>query len=206
MTGTMSRRKWPVAEVADKLGVTLDVACEANLATWLDTLTAWNAKLDLTAARTVNELVDLMVADAFSVAPFIPMGASIVDVGAGAGAPGLALAIIRPDLKVTLVEPLTKRISFLRTVLAALGRQDVTLVRARVDNVTNRFDIAISRATLSPSVWLSAGLGLADSVWVLLAKDDPPSHPNAAIVHELAYRWPLTQAARRMIAYRKITQ
>ncbi len=194
--------QWPITAVADNFGITLAPLCEDQLVLWLDTLLAWNARLDLTAARTVNELVDLMLADAFAVAKTTPEGASLVDVGAGAGAPGLALAIVRPDLKVTLVEPLTKRVSFLRTVLGKLGRTDVLLVRAHAEDVTMHFDVAISRATLPPSVWLSLGLSLADRVWVLLAKDDAPFHPRAEIVQELAYQWPLTGAPRRMVGYR----
>lgn len=194
---------WPVADVAERLGVTLEQRSEAGLVLWLDTLLEWNARLDLTAARTVNELVDLMVADAMVLAPHVAQGASLVDVGTGAGAPGLALAILRPDLKVTLVEPLTKRISFLRTVLAKVGRTDVTLVRARAEDVRATFDVAISRATLAPERWLSAGLVLAQDVWVLLAKDDAPSHPDATMVQDLTYQWPLTEATRRMVAYRR---
>ncbi len=197
---------WPIARVAQKLGVELAPGCEAQLATWLDTLVEWNARLDLTAARTVNELVDLMLADALVVAALVPTGASLVDVGTGAGAPGLALAVLRPDLKITLVEPLTKRISFLRTVLGKLGRPDIVLVRARVEDLETRFDVAISRATLPPLSWLSAGLGLADQVWVLLAKDDAPSYEGAEIVQDLTYQWPLTEATRRMVGYRNTAE
>jgi 16S rRNA (guanine527-N7)-methyltransferase len=135
--------------------------------------------------------------------PHLAQGASLVDVGTGAGAPGLAVAVLRPDLKVTLVEPLTKRISFLRTVLAKIGRPDVTLVRARGDDVRATFDVALSRATLSPDRWLSAGIELANEVWVLLAKDNAPSHPDATMVNDLTYEWPLTSATRRLVAYRR---
>jgi 16S rRNA (guanine527-N7)-methyltransferase len=195
---------WPVADVAGRLGVALEPESVEGFASWLDTLVEWNARLDLTAARTVNELVDLMVADALVLAPHVAQGASLVDVGTGAGAPGLALAILRPDLKVTLVEPLTKRISFLRTVLGKIGRTDVTLVRARADDVHASFDVAVSRATLGPERWLAAGLALADNVWVLLAKEEAPSHGGAAIVSDLTYQWPLTEVARRMVAYQRL--
>ena len=77
---------------------------------WLDLLAEWNARMDLTAARTEDERIDLMLADALALAPRIAEGARVVDVGTGAGAPGLALALLRPDLETTLVEPLTKRV------------------------------------------------------------------------------------------------
>src|SRR5437870_4377425 len=81
---------------------------------WLDLLVTWNARIDLTAARSEAELVDLMVADAVVLAARVPSQARVVDVGSGAGGPGLALAVLRSDLAVTLVEPLAKRVSFLR--------------------------------------------------------------------------------------------
>ena len=154
---------WPLADVAAALGVTLpDVAARA-LGTWLDRMVEWNARIDLTAARSVGELVDLMLADALVLSKHVPEGARVVDVGAGAGAPGLALGIVRPDLAVTLVEPLAKRTAFLRTVLAAIERTDVTVVGKKGEPLVQAgttFDVAISRATLSPPAWLALGAQL----------------------------------------------
>jgi len=91
------------------------------IAHWLASVERWNRKLDLTAARGLRELVDLMVADAALLARALPEGALVVDVGSGAGAPGLPLALLRPDLRVALVEPLQKRAAFLRSVLGELA-------------------------------------------------------------------------------------
>jgi 16S rRNA (guanine527-N7)-methyltransferase len=176
----------------------------SKLEAWLDLLVTWNARIDLTAARSPEELVDLMVADAVVLAERVPRGASVVDVGAGAGAPGLALAILRPDLRVRLVEPLAKRVAFLRTVVGSIGRTDVALERGRGEDVARRgerFDVAISRATLAPPEWLALGMKLAGSVWVLLAKDAPPVKDDAKITEDTAYAWPLTHAARRAVRY-----
>jgi 16S rRNA (guanine527-N7)-methyltransferase len=174
---------------------------------WLERLQEWNARIDLTAARSPDELVDLMLADALVLSARIPHGARVVDVGTGAGAPGLGLAILRSDLQVTLVEPLAKRTSFLRTVLGALNRMDIAIERGRGEALAGRraWDVAISRATLAPPAWLDLGTTLATSggaVWVLLAKDAPPTHPHATIVEDYAYRWPLTGAERRGVVYR----
>ena len=107
---------------AAALGATLDARTASNVGTWLERLEEWNARIDLTAARSPEELVDLMLADALVLAPRIAADARVVDVGTGAGAPGLALALLRPDLRVTLVEPLGKRAAFLRTVIGEAGR------------------------------------------------------------------------------------
>jgi 16S rRNA (guanine527-N7)-methyltransferase len=196
-----------VTRAAEALGTSLRGPTHDALALWLQRLEEWNARIDLTAARSREELVDLMLADALVLAPRIPGGSRVVDVGTGAGAPGLALALLRDDLRVTLVEPLAKRTSFLRTVVGAVGRNDVTIERGRGETLANRraWDVAVSRATLAPAAWLDLGASLASpggTVWVLLAKDGPPAHPRAALDDDHSYTWPLTGAERRAVSYR----
>lgn len=195
---------WPVARVAEALGVPLSKEGEAALLAWLDLLATWNTGMDLTAARSADELVDLMVADALVLSIRIPEGASVIDVGTGAGAPGLALALARPDLRVTLAEPLAKRVSFLRIVLATLKREDVTLERVRGEEVARRgqrWNVAMARATLHPPEWLKLGARLGDRVWVLLAKEEAPARTGATIEEDASYTWPLTGATRRVVRY-----
>lgn len=191
----------------DVLLEALGIAAHArpHIETWLRLLEEWNARIDLTAARGERELADLMLADAVVLAKHIAPNARVVDVGTGAGAPGLALALLRPDLALTLVEPLGKRASFLRTVVGTIGRADVKILRERGDAVAKRgerFDVAISRATLPPAEWVPLALALADTAWVLLAKEEPPVIASADKIEDLSYTWPLTDAQRRAVAYR----
>ena len=162
-----------------------------------------------TAARTTNELVDLMLADALVLAERVPHGSRVVDVGTGAGAPGLALAILRPDLVVCLVEPLAKRTAFLRTVLSAIGRADVRVDSAKgVELVATHetFDVALSRAALPPPEWLALAMQLVrpgGSAWVFLARDRAPGAGGLLECETVAYRWPLTGAERRAVRYER---
>src|SRR5688572_11405520 len=147
---------------------------------WAELVIDWNQRMDLTAARSPDELVDLLLADAAQLAQLTPEGpATWVDVGSGAGAPGLALALLRPDLKLTLVEPKQKRVVFLRAVLHELGRADILVERARDDALESKhFDVAVSRATLPPPEWVRAGARLARRrVLVLLAQAELPAPP-----------------------------
>jgi 16S rRNA (guanine527-N7)-methyltransferase len=205
-----------ISAVLRGLDATLDGAREAQIVAWLDLLVTWNQKIDLTAARTAEELVDLMLADALVLARHEPVGVAVVDVGSGAGAPGLALGIVRPDLALTLVEPLAKRVAFLRTVLGHLGSTAKTTPAAprRVHRGKGEdlavpgaaFDTAVARATLPPAEWLDLGARLtrpSGAVWVLLAREPALEASGWEIVADERYTWPLTGAERRAVRYRR---
>jgi len=103
---------------------------------------------------------------------------------------------------VTLVEPMQKRTTLLRMCIGKLELTErVRVERIRGDEINDRFDVAISRATLPPPDWLALGATLADEVWVLLARIEAPSIDGWAIVDDLDYRWPLTGAQRRAVRY-----
>jgi len=200
-----------VERLLSELGAEASKTARAGIDGWLQALDGWRGKVDLTAARSPDELVDLMLADAVVLAQRIPERATVVDVGTGAGAPGLPLALLRPDLRVALVEPKHKRAVLLRTVLGrfaveAKGALSAEVVQARAEQLAGRtFDVAMSRATLAPVDWLAMGAGLAPEgeVWVLLARQAQPKLAGWAIEVDLEYRWPLTGAHRRAVCYRK---
>jgi len=195
------QEEWPIRSIAEACRVPILEGAEKALSGWLDRLVEWNQKLDLTAARSNDELLDLMLADALILSANIEKGARVVDIGSGAGAPGLPLALLRPDLSLTLVEPLVKRVSFMRTVIGALGAPNVQIVHGRGETLQSTFDVAISRATLSAASWLALGATLAPSVWVLLAKEAEPDAPGAALETCVEYTWPRTAVHRRAAKY-----
>jgi 16S rRNA (guanine527-N7)-methyltransferase len=198
-------RSIPYSDVEPALARAGAPAGEAQLATWLELLCQWNERIDLTAARSAGELVDLMLADALVLARHLPHGARVLDVGTGAGAPGLALALVRPDLAVTLCEPLAKRAAFLRTVLGSVKRADVTLVSKRGEELEEgAWDHAMARATLPPEEWLAVGakrVTLGGSVWVLLATGGAPAREGARVTLVESYPWPETGVTRRLVRY-----
>ncbi|HVJ16571.1 MAG TPA: RsmG family class I SAM-dependent methyltransferase [Polyangiaceae bacterium] len=180
-----------------------EAACR-ELCNFLDLLVTWNQRMDLTAARSEDELVDLMLADAaMLVQGGIESGQHWMDIGTGAGAPGVALALLAPELRLTLVEPRQKRVSFLRTALSTLKRGDVRLERRRSEELaTGACDVAVARATLPPPEWLAEGARLATkAVWVLLARDPAPERQGILADREVEYVWPLTGVPRRAVRY-----
>jgi 16S rRNA (guanine527-N7)-methyltransferase len=195
-----------MVEVADALGLSApDEIATRAITTWLDALATWNEKIDLTAAKDARALAWLMLADAMKLAPEIPQNATVVDVGTGAGAPGLALALLRPDLRMTLCEPLGKRAAFLRTAIGMLARIDVALdAKPAAELPHSAFDVAISRATFPPEEWLALGASLAKkggAVWLFLAQDAAPVSPRTTIDATLAYDDASTGAKKRLVRY-----
>jgi 16S rRNA (guanine527-N7)-methyltransferase len=96
-------------------------AAEEGLQRYLDLLAAWSPRVNLTGARTPEERVDTLVAPVLAALPWLLPGL-LLDVGSGNGSPGLVLAVLRPDLPVTLLEPRLKRWAFLREAVRAAGR------------------------------------------------------------------------------------
>ena len=173
------------------------------VAGYLDELVAWNRRMNLTAARSAEELVDLTLADALAIVGASPDGGSWIDVGSGAGAPGLVLAMMMPGATVTLVEPRERRVAFLRTAIGKFGPSGTRVERARSDLLPEKgWDTAVSRATLPPSEWLPEGARLArGAVWVLLSREEPPQLDGLRPDRDLRYEWPLTRVSRRAVRY-----
>jgi len=185
-------------------GAEVPARSRAALGQLLDLVLLWNRRVDLTAARSPDELVDLFVADAAMLASVHPPGPQRwVDVGSGAGAPGLGLAVLRPELELTLVEPRAKRVAFLHTALGTVGRANVRVHRARSEQLASGgWEVACSRAALPPSEWLRQGTRLATrGVWVLLARAPAPSLAGWRAEADVPYTWPLTGAARRAVRF-----
>jgi 16S rRNA (guanine527-N7)-methyltransferase len=180
----------------------LGARVKEQLCAYCDLAVAWNQRVDLTAARSADELVDLLLADALAISSARPgqAGERWFDVGSGIGAPGIPLALLSP-LEMTLIEPRTKRVAFLRTAVGSLARPDITVSRSRSDEfAAASCEVAVSRATLPPPEWLKEGARLATgSVWLLLAKAGVPDLDGRDVLTDLSYSWPLTGAQRRAV-------
>ena len=113
---------------------------------YVDLLATWGIERGLIGPREVPRLWERHILNCAAVTPRIPAGASVADVGSGAGLPGLVWAIARPDLSVTLIEPLLRRATFLTEVIEELGLSNVRVVRARASDVSETFDVVTARA------------------------------------------------------------
>ena len=111
-----------------------EAQCEA-FATYYDMLTDWNARMNLTAITEPAEVAEKHFLDSLAAAAYLPAGARCIDVGTGAGFPGVPLLILRGDITVTLLDGLNKRLTFLDALTKALGLSGrVALLHARAED------------------------------------------------------------------------
>lgn len=120
-------------------------------------LAEWNEKINLTAIREPQEVALKHFADCLFGLRFLPEGARVVDVGSGAGFPGVPLKIMRPDLNVLLLDSLNKRLVFLNELIAALGLTGIETLHSRAEDsakkeLREQFDVATARAVAHLSV------------------------------------------------------
>ncbi|MDH3350494.1 MAG: 16S rRNA (guanine(527)-N(7))-methyltransferase RsmG [Gammaproteobacteria bacterium] len=113
----------------------------------LDELGRWNRRMNLTAIRSAEEMVTVHILDSLSARPLL-RGKRILDVGTGAGFPGLPLAIVEPDRSFVLLDSNNKKIRFVEHIAGLLGLGNVTAVNARTEDFApgKRFDTVIARA------------------------------------------------------------
>lgn len=112
-----------------------------------DLLATRGIEWGLMGPREIDRLWERHLLNSVAVADLLPQGATVCDVGSGAGLPGFPLAISRPDLTVTLLEPLLRRANFLTGVVAELGLDDrVTVERGRAEDFDATFDVVTCRA------------------------------------------------------------
>lgn len=112
-----------------------------------------NEKFNLTAITEKNDFAIKHILDSVLPINLLPQNASVIDIGAGAGFPSIPLKILRPDLKITMLDSLNKRVNFLNEVISNLNLKDIIAVHSRAEDYAlkyrEKFDIAIARAVAS---------------------------------------------------------
>jgi len=136
-----------IQQALDTLGQELPAGAADQLAELLGELARWNQKVNLTAIREPAAMISGHLLDSLAVRPFLK-GTRILDVGTGAGFPGLPLAIAEPERHFELVDSNNKKIQFVQHVAARLGLANVRAVKARSEDYApdERFDTVLARA------------------------------------------------------------
>lgn len=152
-----------LAEGARAFGELLDESQLAGFETYLSLLQLWNQRINLTAIRDPRRIVTHHFLDSIAVLAALRTTAvalgprpSVIDVGSGAGFPGVVMALLRPAWRVVLVERVRKKVSFLVELRRALGLS-FEVRCCDVSEVTETFDVAVSRAAFPPAQWIAHG-------------------------------------------------
>jgi 16S rRNA (guanine527-N7)-methyltransferase len=200
-----------LADGLSELGVPGEAALVDNLLHYLGQLEKWNRAYNLTAVRDPEEMVTRHILDSISVAPYIS-GQRIIDVGTGAGLPGIPLALAYPDQHWTLLDTNGKKVRFLEHVIGELGLPNAHAVQARVEEYTEDgwFDTVVCRAFTSLPDFVAVSGHLAAPEGRLVAMkgklpqqelDALPGGWEAAAVEQLAV--PGVDGERHVIVLRR---
>lgn len=136
-----------LAQGLSEMDLLLDAATQVRLLQYLALMEKWNHVYNLTAIREQSQMVGNHLLDSLVLLPHIN-GVQVLDVGSGAGLPGIPLALARPQLEVTLLDSNHKKTAFLRQAVAELALANVTVVSERVESwqPVQKFDCIVSRA------------------------------------------------------------
>jgi 16S rRNA (guanine527-N7)-methyltransferase len=141
--------QWPLqlTEGLAQMGLEIPVEQQALLLDYLALIDKWNKVYNLTAVRNPEEMVSRQLLDSLSIAPHIK-GPELLDVGCGAGLPGIPLAIVHPELRVTLIDSNGKKTRFVQQAIAELKLTNANVIQGRVEDLTQdeHFGTITSRA------------------------------------------------------------
>lgn len=141
----------------EKLNLTLTEEQIEKFYNYMNLLIEWNKKINLTAIVEPKDIILKHFIDSLTIEKYIKKGENIIDVGTGAGFPGIPLKIAREDLKITLADSLNKRINFLNEVINKLDLKNIATIHTRAEELgknkkyREKFDIATSRAVANMS-------------------------------------------------------
>jgi 16S rRNA (guanine527-N7)-methyltransferase len=176
-----------IASGAAELGLQLSGVQSDALARYAALLLRWNAVHNLTAIQTAADVLSHHLLDSLAIVPEVQRVAGdgairLLDVGSGGGLPGVALAIAAPNLQVTLVDKVQKKIAFLTQVKVELGLHNVDCVHSRVETLKteSRFDLIVARAfaSLIEFITLTRHLLAPDGWWFAMKGALPSDELN----------------------------
>lgn len=127
---------------------------------YMEMLIEWNKKMNLTAIVEDDDVIDKHFIDSLTISQYIEDNESVIDVGTGAGFPGIPLKIARDSLKIDLLDSLNKRVNFLNEVINKLKLKKITAIHSRAEDEASRkekresYDIAVSRAVANLPILL----------------------------------------------------
>ena len=181
-----------------------DATVESRFTTYLDLLQEFRKKMNLIGPMSPEEIVRQLFIDSLAAAVAAPPSGRILDVGTGAGLPGIPLKLLAPDRPMTLVEPRKKRASFLRIAVTRLRLEDVEVLDKRIEMLElEPHDWVVSKAFRAPAEWVRIATPLTapgGRVVCLHASDATADLRAAAAEHNLVEETHIADVARDLAA------
>ena len=166
-----------LTQEAAKIGITISASQQLLFSQLLTELKAWNEHTNLTAIREDSAIIKKHFLDSLSVLSAIPKDTkTLVDIGAGAGFPGLPLAIMNPNIQITLVESVAKKVAFIEHAIKTLDLKNAIVINARAEELSRNadfrdtFDVATARAVAELSTLVEYTLPFVRAGGVFIAQ------------------------------------
>lgn len=171
----MAKEREILTDGLQELGIHIQAETATAFDLYRQELKKWNKVHNITSITDDNEIVLKHFLDSLLYLKAIPAGKlTLCDVGSGGGFPGLPIAIIRQDIKVTLLEPSRKKIAFLRQMRRLLSLKNLEIIDARAEEVTDRqFDVVVTRALFTVSDMIKKAGHLARKGGILVLNKGP---------------------------------
>ena len=195
--------------------IDLEDAALDRLERYVALLAVWNKTTRLTGSADEGTLVELHVADSLAVVPLVPAGGTYVDIGSGAGFPGLVIAAVRADVSGRLIEPRRRRASFLAEAVRTMPLDNAVVDCARAEEISagladeGRVDVAVSRAIrldqflpLASAFLRPGGIAIAMQS---IARAATAEHQGTGLEPTRSIEYPLPDGSRRrLLLYQRV--
>lgn len=155
----------------EKLGITLTSYQQEQLKKFYHLLISWNEKINLTRITSENEVYLKHFYDSLTIRKVIDLNKvnTLCDVGTGAGFPGIVLKIVYPNLKITLVDALQKRVKYLNEIIKELDLLDIVAIHSRGEDLKEKYDVVTARAVANITKLLNYTMHLVEKNGVFIA-------------------------------------
>ena len=156
-------------EYAKSMNLTIDEDKIKKFYLYMQLLIEWNEKINLTAITEPKEVIIKHFIDSLSISGEIKDNSKIIDVGTGAGFPGIVLKIVYPNLKITLVDALQKRVNYLNAIIKDLQLENIQAIHTRGEDLHDKYDVVTARAVANIEKLLKYTMHLVNNTGVFVA-------------------------------------
>lgn len=202
-----------------ELGLTIGDKELSSFLSYLKELKEWNKKINLTAITDDKDIIIRHFLDSLTLASFLSGKETLLDIGSGAGFPGIPLNIVIPDLKVTLMDSVNKKVIFMRHIIRTIGLKNIEAVQARAEDSAvikkfgSSFDVVTSRAFAELGKFLEITAPYTKKEGILLALKGPKGIEevkalkqlkDVEYVEDIEVKLPFTDMVTTILIFKKI--